>query len=287
MKLNVVSGKTFGMVPQGSRIRSIISVAINQVIRNPSETLVFTMRHLDIYAKYLRQAEPRTESRAVRALFTMGGTRIRKLQGRYVEVYGPYQVMLNVNGITIYTKTYVTTDSDQIGQIYVGQEELKVRRIGHDAMMEKDAVHIGYEADVTAHLLDPDGKRIQVTGLLDIGAVVSAMPIKTWQKMGFKREDLIPTNLRLAAANRGAIYVSGRTPITVLHVGGQNLWMSSLVVENLDNSDQFNLGRDFVRSFDVMIDLNNGLIRFRNSDRKYAKRPVNRIITDQNKEPFF
>ena len=39
-----------------------------------------------------------------------------------------------------------------MGQIYLGEEELKVRRIGHDAMMEEDVVHIGYEADVTAHL---------------------------------------------------------------------------------------------------------------------------------------
>ena len=50
--------------------------------------------------------------------------------------------------------------------------------------------------------------------------------------MGFTREDLIPTNLRLAAANQGAIYVAGRTPITVLHMGGRDLWMSFLVVEN-------------------------------------------------------
>ena len=61
----------------------------------------------------------------------------------------------------------------------MGEEKLKVRRIGHDAMMEQDAVHIGYEADVTAHLLDTKGKKIGVTGLLDTGAVVSVMPIKT------------------------------------------------------------------------------------------------------------
>ena len=36
MKLNVVSGQTFGMVPQGSRIQSIISVAEHQLIRNLS-----------------------------------------------------------------------------------------------------------------------------------------------------------------------------------------------------------------------------------------------------------
>ena len=33
------------------------------------------------------------------------------------------------------------------------------------------------------------------------------------------------------------------------------------MVESLDELDQFILGRDFVRNFDVMIDLNNGLIR--------------------------
>ena len=61
----------------------------------------------------------------------------------------------------------MTTDGDQIGQIYLGEEKLKVRRVGHDAMMKQDAVHIGYKADVTAHLLDINGKKIGVTGLLD------------------------------------------------------------------------------------------------------------------------
>ena len=219
MKLIVISGQRFGMVPQGSKIQSIISLAGHQVIRNLSEPSEFTLMHLDTYADYLRQVEPRAESRAVRALLTTGGLRMKKQ-----EVYGPYQVMLNVDGINIYTRTYVTTDSDQMGQIYLGEEELKIRRIGHDAMMEQDAVHIGYEADVTAHLLDTNGRKIGVTGLLDTGAVVSVMPIKTWERMGFTRKDLIPTNLRLAAANRGAIYVAGRTPITVLHMRGRDLW---------------------------------------------------------------
>ena len=73
-------------------------------------------------------------------------------------------MMLNVDGISIYTRTCVTTDIGQIGHIYLGEEELKVRRIGHGAMMEQDAVHIGYEADVTAHLLDTNGKKVGVTG---------------------------------------------------------------------------------------------------------------------------
>ena len=101
MKLNVISGHAFGLVPQGSKIQSIISVAGDQVIRNLSEPSEFTLVHLDIYADYLKQAEPRTELRAVRALLTAGGTRIKKHHGRYVEAYGAYQVMLNVDGISI------------------------------------------------------------------------------------------------------------------------------------------------------------------------------------------
>ena len=74
--------------------------------------------HLDTYADYLRQMEQRTESRAVRALLAVGGPRTKKLLGRYVELYGPCQVMLYVDGISIYTRTYKTTDSDQMGQIF-------------------------------------------------------------------------------------------------------------------------------------------------------------------------
>ena len=37
----------------------------------------------------------------------------------------------------------------------------------------------------------------------------------------------------------------------------------------------------------MMIDLNNGLIRIRNPDWKYVKKPINRIITDENKVPIF
>ena len=66
-------------------------------------------------------------------------------------------------------------------------------------------------------------------------------------------------------------------------MGGRDLWMIFLVVENLDDSDQFILGRDF----DVLINLNNSLITIRNPDRKYVKKPINRIITDENKVPIF
>ena len=81
--------------------------------------------------------------------------------------------------------------------------------------------------------------------------------------MGFNKDDLIDSRIRLSAANKGALRVLGRTAIIALNLGERNLWMSFIVVENLDESDQFILGRDFIRNFDVTIDLNNAMFRIR------------------------
>ena len=59
------------------------------------------------------------------------------------------------------------------------------------------------------------------------------------------------------------------------------------MVENLDESDQFILGRHFIRSFDVTIDLSNAMFRIRNPDRRYAIKPVNLIMANENKAPVF
>ena len=285
--VKMVTGKPFGITKIGARIMSIITVGGHEVTRNLSEPSDQTIMHIDVYADYLSCISPQTTSRALRALLTRGGSKSVRVDNRYAEAYGPREVMLNIDGINIYTKTMITCDEDLIGQIYVGKEELKVRSIGHCAMLEEDAMHIGTEADVTGHVLDISGKKIELRGLLDTGAVLSVIPIKTRKRMGFNKDDLINSRIRLSAANKGALRVLGRTPIIALNLGERNLWMSSLVVENLDESDQFILGRDFIRNFDVAIDLNNAMFRIRNPDRRYAIKPVNLIMANETKAPVF
>ena len=107
------------------------------------------------------------------------------------------------------------------------------------------------------------------------------------EKMGFDEDDLIDSRKRLSAANKGAIGVLGRTPIIALNLGERSLWMSFLVVENLDESDPFILGRDFIRNFGVTIDLNNAMFRIRNPEGKYAVKTVNLIMANENKAPVF
>ena len=123
-------------------------------------------------------------------------------------------------------------------------------------MLEEDTMHIGTEADLSANVLDISGKETQLRGLLDTKAVLSVILIETWERMGFDKDELIDSRIWLSAANKGELRVLGRTPLIALNLGERNLWMNFLVVENLDESDQFILGRDFIRNFDVTIDLN-------------------------------
>ena len=170
--LKTVTGKPFGITKIGARIMSIIAVGGHEVTRNLSEPSDQSKKHIDLYANYLSAISPQTTSRALRALLTRGGSKSVRVENRYTEAYGPHEVMLNIDGINIYSKTMITCDEDLAGQIYVGKEELKIRSIGHCLMLEEDTMHIGTEADVSAHVLDISGKNTQLRGLLDTGAVL-------------------------------------------------------------------------------------------------------------------
>ena len=78
--------------------------------------------------------------------------------------------MLNIDENNVYTKTMTTCDEEFAGQIYEGREERKMMSIGHYAMLEEDATHLGTEADVSAHLLKINGRKTQLRGILDTRA---------------------------------------------------------------------------------------------------------------------
>ena len=42
-----------------------------------------------------------------------------RVDGNYTKVHGPYPILMNVDGINIYTKAQVTEASDQLGRIHI------------------------------------------------------------------------------------------------------------------------------------------------------------------------
>ena len=55
-----------------------------------------------------------------------------------------------------------------------------MRSIGHCGMLEEDAIYLWTEADVSAHVLNINGKKTQLRGFLDTGALLSVIPIEEW-----------------------------------------------------------------------------------------------------------
>ena len=121
--LRMVTGKSFGITKIGARIMSITTVGGHEVTRNLSEPSDQTIMHIDVYANYLSAISPQTSLRAGRALLRRGCSKSVRVENRYTEAYGPHEVMLNIYGKNISTKTMITCDEDLAGQIHVGREE--------------------------------------------------------------------------------------------------------------------------------------------------------------------
>ena len=85
----------------GARIMSIITVGGHEVTRNLSKPNGQTLMHICVYADDLRTASAQTPSRASRALLTRGGGKPIKVD---TDAYDPHEVMLNIDGISTYTK---------------------------------------------------------------------------------------------------------------------------------------------------------------------------------------
>ena len=132
--LKMESEKPFGITKTGARTRTIITVGANGVMRKPSE--------------------PSDQ--------TLGKS--KGVDSRYTKDYGPQKVILNIDGVNVYTTMMVTCDDDLAAQIFVGREELEVRSIGKCTMFEEDTINLGTEAEVSAHVLDIVGKMTSLKG---------------------------------------------------------------------------------------------------------------------------
>ena len=105
--LKMVTGKPFSITKIGARIMSIITVGGHEVTRNLCEQSDQKIMHIDVYAGYLSVVSPQTTSRAVRALLTRGSSKSVRVDNRYTDAYGSHEVMPNIDGINIYTKTMI------------------------------------------------------------------------------------------------------------------------------------------------------------------------------------
>ena len=67
------------MTRKSSKIISVILVAGHQLVKNLRETSEITLVHLDIFADYWHEKDPKLGCGALRALLTTGGTSLMRV----------------------------------------------------------------------------------------------------------------------------------------------------------------------------------------------------------------
>ena len=62
-------------------------------------------------------------------------------------------------------------------------------------MLKEEAMHLGAEVYVLAHVLDLNGKKTPLNGLLITGAVLIVITKEKLRRLGFDKEDLINSRI--------------------------------------------------------------------------------------------
>ena len=98
----------------------------------------------------------------------------------------------------------------------------------------------------------------------------------------------VPTDKYQAGCGQSGFNLCGQKDTHHLAAIGRKASLDDLSdCRKSGESVQFILGREFVQQFDLTVDVNDGLKRINDPERKYEKKFVHKIFINQAKEPIF
>ena len=184
----------------------------------------------------------------------------RESRGLSFSCLGPFSAAIILDGIRLNIPIYVTKDDNFGDDIHLGKDVLQPQPVmvvsTNDPKVQDDArTRITFKGGSS-------------TALLDTGAGPSCMSIDTYKEMGGTEDELTKSRFTLTAANNTKMKDYGMTPLLDFRMGDYNLSAIFIVVENL-GTDGIILGRDFIRMYDILIDIPKNIIRIRNPNIEY------------------
>ena len=138
--------------------------------------------------------------------------------------------------------------------LYLGRQELRCYNIGvQDAQRE---AQIDERASLVVALGTPSQKPIPLFGMIDTGSGVSILSLSAYKKIASQHELILSqNNIELYAANGKSITTVGITEDVSFQLGGHTLKTNFVVIADHIGSDGFLLCRNFLRTYNVLVDL--------------------------------
>ena len=200
-----------------------------------------------------------------------------------VKTIAPVPIAITVDGVDMKFDAIVVLEGHFPQGLYLGRQELRCYNIGvQDAHGE---AQIDERASLVVAFGTPLQKPIPLFGMIDTGSGVSILSLSPYKKIAPQHElNLSPYDLELFAANGKTITTVGIAEDVSFQLGGHTLKTNFVVIADHIGSEDFLLGRNFLRTYNVLVDLAAMKVTIRNPKTPRIFKAVHEV-SDQ--EPSF
>ena len=225
--------------PQGRTLISIHLLLAAEQVRRPTLTLAKLWVELSIL--YTRVELPRPKE-----WYAPG-------ESKTLTTYSPVPVCATMDGVDVKFEACVVVDVFPPG-LCLGPQELKCYNINHQEPTGE--ARIDERASLVVSFVVPHAAPIPLRGLVDTGSGVSILTFSAFNRVAAQTGTVLkPYQVDLYAANGKTIKTYGLAERINFQLGGYELETNFVVVDDAMGVEDFLLGRNFLRSYQVLVDL--------------------------------
>ena len=225
--------------PQGRTLISIHLLLAAEQVRRPTLTLAKLWVELSIL--YTRVELPRPKE-----WYAPG-------KSKTLTTYSPVPVCATMDGVDVKFEACVVVDVFPPG-LCLGPQELKCYNINHQEPTGE--ARIDERASLVVSFVVPHAAPIPLRGLVDAGSGVSILTFSAFNRVAAQTGTVLkPYQVDLYAANGKTIKTYGLAERIHFQLAGYELETNFVVVDDAMGVEDFCLGRNFLRSYQVLVDL--------------------------------
>ena len=225
--------------PQGRTLKSIHLLLAAEQVRRPTLTLAKLWVELSIL--YTRVELPRPKE-----WYAPGDSKT-------LTTYSPVPVCATMDGVDVKFEACMVVDVFPPG-LCLGPQELKCYNINHQEPTGE--ARIDERASLVVSFVVPHAAPIPLRGLVDTGSGVSILTFSAFNRVAAQTGTVLkPYQVELYAANGKTIKTYGLAECIHFQLGGYELETNFVVVDDAMGVEDFLLGRNFLRSYQVLVDL--------------------------------
>ena len=170
-----------------------------------------------------------------------------------LTTYSPVPICATMDGVDVMFEVCVVVDVFPPG-ICLGAPELKCYNIIHQEPTGE--ARIDERASLVVSFVVPQAAPIPLRGLVDTGSGVSILTFSAFNRIGAQTGTVLkPYQIDLYAANGKTIETFGLAEQIRFQLGGYQLETNFVVVDDAMGVEDFLLGRNFLRTYQVLVDL--------------------------------